>query len=108
MIFAAQLTNQGMTGLGPLRDAEDYGRPWARNWSPWQRSHSHHCPTFKPSTQIHTQLPIGLALELRDQIALSDIAALRITAIAPPSAALQPSQKWIRRPARRPTTFHAK
>jgi 2-methylcitrate dehydratase len=60
---------------------------------------------FFPS-QIHTQGPIGLALELRPQVAASDIAAIRLRTYraAVRSAATDP-QKWD--PQTRETADHS-
>jgi 2-methylcitrate dehydratase len=57
-------------------------------------------------SQIHTQGPISLALELRSQVAVSDIAAIRIQTYgsAVQSAAMEPA-KWA--PQTRETADHS-
>jgi 2-methylcitrate dehydratase len=102
-IFAAQLAQEGMTG-----PAEPFDGPrglWEQavgqrvaleqlggGLEPFRIA----ATSFKffPS-QIHTQGPIGLALELRPQVATSEIAAIRIRTYyaAVRSAATDP-QKW--------------
>ncbi|MGE3535812.1 MAG: MmgE/PrpD family protein [Candidatus Tectimicrobiota bacterium] len=113
-IFAAQLAQQGMTGpaepftgrrglweqafdkqvsLAPL---SDWGKPFRITETTFK---------FYPS-QIHTQGPIGLALELRPQVAWQDLASLAVysygTAVR--SAALEP-EKWD--PQTRETADHS-
>jgi 2-methylcitrate dehydratase len=113
-IFAAQLAQEGMTG-----PAEPFDGPRGL----WEQAVGQHVALeqlgggrepfritgtsfkFFPS-QMHTQGPIGLALELRPQIATSEIAAIRIrtyrTAVR--SAATDP-QKWD--PQTRETADHS-
>src|SRR5207302_122924 len=113
-IFAAQLAQQGMTGPAePFAGRrglweQAVGKPvtlekFGGNGEPFRIT----ATTFKffPS-QIHTQGPIGLALELRSQVAVSDIVALRIRGYraAVSSAATEP-EKWD--PQTRETADHS-
>ncbi|MGH8056473.1 MAG: MmgE/PrpD family protein [Candidatus Entotheonellia bacterium] len=113
-IFAAQLAEQGMTGpaepfeapkglweqaVGKLVTLEKFGgggEPFRITGTSFK---------FFPS-QIHTQGPIGLALELRSRVAPSEIASLRIQTYhtAVHSAATEP-QKWD--PQTRETADHS-
>jgi 2-methylcitrate dehydratase len=113
-IFAAQLAQEGMTG-----PAEPFDGPRGL----WDQAVGQPVPLpdlgggrepfritatsfkFFPS-QIHTQAPIGLALELRNQVAAGDIAAIRIRSYrsAVRSAATDP-QKWD--PQTRETADHS-
>jgi len=113
-IFAAQLAQEGMTG--PAEPFEGPKGLWEQavgkpvTLAPFG---SHGEPfdilatsfKFYPS-QIHTQGPIGLALEMRPRVALSQIASLRIrcygTAVR--SAATE-AQKWD--PQTRETADHS-
>ena len=111
-IFAAQLAQQGMTG--PAEPFEGRRGLWEQavgkpvtlekcggNGEPFRIT----ATTFKFSPHRFTQGPIGLALELRSQVAVSDIAACASTAIALPSVVLPPSRRnGIHRRERRPTT----
>lgn len=113
-IFAAQLAQQGMTGPAEPFEAsrglweQAVGKPvrldtFGGGSEPFRIMGT----LFKnyPS-QIHTQGPIGLALELQPQVALADIATLRVhtyhTALR--GAALEP-QKWD--PKTRETADHS-
>jgi 2-methylcitrate dehydratase len=113
-IFAAQLAQQGMTG--PAEPFEGRRGLWEQavgKPATLGQFGGHGAPfgitatTFKffPS-QIHTQGPIGLALELRPKLALSDIATLRIQGYssAVSSAATEP-EKWD--PQTRETADHS-
>jgi 2-methylcitrate dehydratase len=113
-IFAAQLAQQGMTG--PAEPFEGRRGLWEQavgkavtlgafggNGTPFNIM----ATTFKfyPS-QIHTQGPIGLALELRPQVALSDIAALQLHGYrATVSSPVTEPEKWD--PATRETADHS-
>jgi 2-methylcitrate dehydratase len=125
-IFAAQLASEGMTGpFEPFEGRKGVwesaiGRPIEippnpplqkggtgalndNGGEPFRITQT----TFKyfPS-QIHTQAPIGLALELRPQVELSDIASIRIHSYqsAVSSASTEP-QKWD--PKTRETADHS-
>jgi 2-methylcitrate dehydratase len=124
-IFAAQLAQQGMTGpfepfdgrkglweqavrrevkippFPPLANGGDGG--FAGNGEPFRINDT--IFKFFPS-QIHTQGPIGLALELGSQVAPAEIEAIRIRsyASAVSSAATEP-QKWD--PKTRETADHS-
>lgn len=113
-IFAAQLAQQGMTGPAEPFEGrrglweQAVGKPvtlgeFGGNSEPFRIA----ATTFKffPS-QIHTQGPIGLALELRSKVAVSDIAALHIHGYrsAVSSAATEP-EKWD--PRTRETADHS-
>lgn len=85
-IFAAQLAQRGMTGPAePFSGRrglweQAVGKPvtlgaFGGNGTPFNIMAT--TLKFYPS-QIHTQAPIGLALELRPQVALADIATIRI------------------------------
>lgn len=113
-IFAAQLAQQGMTG--PAEPFEGRRGLWEQavgkpvtlgQFGGKAEPFGIMATTFKffPS-QIHTQGPIGLALELRPQVALADIAALRIQSYrsAVSSAATEP-EKW--NPQTRETADHS-
>jgi 2-methylcitrate dehydratase len=123
-IFAAQLASEGMTGpfepfegrkgvwesaichpieIPPLQKGGQRGFRDSGNGEPFRITQT----TFKyfPS-QIHTQAPIGLALELRPQVELSDIESIRIHSYhsAVSSASTEP-QKW--NPKTRETADHS-
>lgn len=113
-IFAAQLAQQGMTG--PAEPFEGRRGLWEQvikgqtalaALSDWGTPFRITETTFKfyPS-QIHTQGPIGLALELRPQVAWQDLASLAVhsysTAVR--SAAVEP-EKWD--PQTRETADHS-
>jgi 2-methylcitrate dehydratase len=113
-VFAAQLAQQGMTGPAEPFEGrrglwdQAVGKPvtlekFGGKGEPFRITTT----TFKffPS-QIHTQGPIGLALELRSQVAVSDITALRIHGYraAVSSAATEP-EKWD--PQTRETADHS-
>ena len=113
-IFAAQLAQQGMTG--PEAPFEGRRGLWEQtvrapvqlaqfggNGEPFRITQTI-CKAF-PS-QIHTQSPISLALQLREQVALSEIASIRIQAYqsAVRSAATEP-EKWA--PQTRETADHS-
>jgi 2-methylcitrate dehydratase len=113
-VFAAQLAQHGMTGPAEPFEGrrglwdQAVGKPvtlekFGGNGEPFRIT----ATTFKffPS-QIHTQGPIGLALELRSQVAVSDIVALRIHGYraAVSSAATEP-EKWD--PQTRETADHS-
>jgi 2-methylcitrate dehydratase len=113
-IFAAQLAEQGMTG--PAEPFEGSKGVWEQavgkpvtleKFGGGGEPFGITATSFKffPS-QIHTQGPIGLALELRSQVPLSEIASLRIQtyATAVRSAATEP-QKWD--PQTRETADHS-
>lgn len=113
-IFAAQLASEGMTGpFEPFEGRKGVwesaiGRPvelgkFGGNGEPFRITQT----TFKyfPS-QIHTQAPIGLALELRPQVELSDVESIRIQSYhsAVSSASTEP-EKWD--PKTRETADHS-
>jgi 2-methylcitrate dehydratase len=113
-VFAAQLAQAGMTGPeapfeGPrgLWD-QAIGQPVALEPFGGEREPFRIMATSFKSfpSQIHTQGPIALALELRAQVAPADIAAIRLrtyrTAVR--SAATEP-QKWD--PRTRETADHS-
>jgi 2-methylcitrate dehydratase len=113
-IFAAQLAQEGMTGPAePFDGARGLWEQAVGQRVALERFGAGREPfritatsfKFFPS-QIHTQGPIGLALELRPQVATSEIAAMRIrtyrTAVR--SAATDP-QKWD--PQTRETADHS-
>ncbi len=113
-IFAAQLAALGMTG--PAAPFEGRRGLWAQavhapvQLQPWW----HDDPTprilathFKRfPCQIHTQGPIGLALDLRPRIVLAELAAIEVVtyASAVRSAAAEP-EKWA--PQTRETADHS-
>ena len=114
-LFAAQLAQAGMTGPEEpfsgrrgLWEQAGVTRPvvlerFGGHGEPFRIMHS----LFKSyPSQIHTQGPISLALQLRPQVALADIAALRIQAYASAvsSAATEPA-KWA--PQTRETADHS-
>jgi 2-methylcitrate dehydratase len=113
-IFAAQLAQEGMTGPAEPFDGprglwdQAVGQPVALEQlgggsEPFRIT----ATSFKffPS-QIHTQAPIGLALELHAQVSAEDISAIRIRSYrsAVRSAATDP-QKWD--PQTRETADHS-
>jgi 2-methylcitrate dehydratase len=113
-IFAAQLAHEGMTGPAEPFDGarglweQAVGQPvtlqtFGGGREPFRISDTSF--KFFPS-QIHTQGPIGLALDLRPQVAVSDMASIRLrtyrTAVR--SAATDP-QKWD--PQTRETADHS-
>ena len=113
-IFAAQLAQEDMTGPAEPFDGsrglweQAVGKPVTLQTFGGGREPFRIAETsfkFVPS-QIHTQGPIGLALELHPQVAASDIAAIRVrtyrTAVR--SAATDP-QKWD--PHTRETADHS-
>jgi 2-methylcitrate dehydratase len=113
-IFAAQLAQEGMTGPAEPIDGsrglweQAVGQPIALQQLGGGREPFRITATsfkFFPS-QIHTQGPVGLALELRPRVATSEIAAIRVrtyrTAVR--SAATDP-QKWD--PQTRETADHS-
>jgi 2-methylcitrate dehydratase len=113
-IFAAQLAQEGITGPEAPFDGprglwdQAVGQPvMLERFGGGHESFRIAATSFKffPS-QIHTQGPIGLALELRSQVKPSDIAAIRLrtyrTAVR--SAATDP-QKW--EPQTRETADHS-
>jgi 2-methylcitrate dehydratase len=121
-VFAAQLAAEGMTGpsqpfegrkglwesaLGRTIEIPPF--PAFARWGAGQPGEPFKITQtifkFYPS-QIHTQAPIGLALELRPKAALSDIAAIRIHCYhsAVSSAASEP-EKWD--PKTRETADHS-
>jgi 2-methylcitrate dehydratase len=113
-IFAAQLAQEGMTGPAEAFDGprglwdQAVGQPIALGQLGGGREPFRIMDTsfkFFPS-QIHTQAPIGLALELRTQVPAEDIAAIRIRSYrsAVRSAATDP-QKWD--PQTRETADHS-
>jgi 2-methylcitrate dehydratase len=113
-IFAAQLAQEGMTGPAGAFDGprglwdQAVGQPVALEQLGGGRELFRITATsfkFFPS-QIHTQAPIGLALELRTQVPAEDIAAIRIRSYrsAVRSAATDP-QKWD--PQTRETADHS-
>ncbi len=113
-IFAAQLAQEGMTGPGEPFEGpkglweQAIGKPvtlgrFGGDGEPFGIS----ATSFKhfPS-QIHTQGPIGLALELRSRVAVSEIASLRIRGYrAAVRSAATESQKWD--PQTRETADHS-
>src|SRR5262245_10353520 len=113
-IFAAQLAQEGMTGPAEPFDGprglwdQAVGQPVALEQLGGGREPFRISATsfkFFPS-QIHTQAPIGLALELHAQVPAEDIAAIRIRSYrsAVRSAATDP-QKWD--PQTRETADHS-
>ena len=113
-IFAAQLAQEGMTGPAEAFDGprglwdQAVGQPVALEQFGGGREPFRIMATsfkFFPS-QIHTQAPIGLALELHTQVPAEDIAAIRIRSYrsAVRSAATDP-QKWD--PQTRETADHS-
>jgi 2-methylcitrate dehydratase len=114
-IFAAQLAQQGMTGPAEPFDGrrglweQAVGAPvsitpWKGDGTPWRIMATH----FKrfPS-QIHTQGPISLALDLRPRVTLAEIAALHISTYAMPCAVQRQNRRngLRRRGKRRITVF---
>jgi 2-methylcitrate dehydratase len=113
-IFAAQLAQEGMTGPAEPFDGprglweQAVGQPVALQQLGSGREPFRITGTsfkFFPS-QIHTQGPIGLALELHPQVGRSEIAAIRVRTYhsAVRSAATDP-QKWD--PQTRETADHS-
>ena len=113
-IFAAQLAQEGMTGPAEPFDGprglwdQAVGRPVALEQLGGGREPFRISATsfkFFPS-QVHTQGPIGLALELHPQVPTAEIAAIRIRSYRPAvrSAATDP-QKWD--PQTRETADHS-
>jgi 2-methylcitrate dehydratase len=113
-IFAAQLAQEGMTGPAEAFDGprglwdQAVGQPVVLEQLGGGREPFRITATsfkFFPS-QIHTQAPIGLALELRTQVPAEDIDAIRIRSYrsAVRSAATDP-QKWD--PQTRETADHS-
>ena len=113
-IFAAQLAQEGMTGPAEPFDGprglwdQAVGQPVALGQFGGGREPFRITATsfkFFPS-QIHTQAPISLALELQAQVPAEDIAAIRIRSYrsAVRSAATDP-QKWD--PQTRETADHS-
>jgi 2-methylcitrate dehydratase len=113
-IFAAQLAQEGMTGpAGPFDGPrglwdQAVGQPigleqFGGGPEPFRIAETSF--KFFPS-QIHTQGPIGLALELRSQVPAAQISAIRIRTyrVAVRSAATDP-QKWA--PQTRETADHS-
>ena len=113
-IFAAQLAQQGMTG--PEEPFEGRKGLWQQAVGTPVRLKTFgqddtgfrilsNIFKFYPS-QIHTQSPIGLAVELRSQVAAAEIAAIRIRTYrtAASSAATEP-EKWT--PKTRETADHS-
>ena len=113
-IFAAQLAQEGMTGPAEPFDGprglwdQAVGRPVALERLGGGREPFRITATsFKVfPAQIHTQAPIGLALELQAQVPAADIAAMRLRSYrsAVRSAATDP-QKWD--PQTRETADHS-
>jgi 2-methylcitrate dehydratase len=113
-IFAAQLAQQGMTG--PEAPFEGHRGLWEQvvgtpvqlgsfggDGEPFRITST----IFKAfPSQIHTQGPISLALRLRSQVGVSDIAAIRLRSYrtAVRSAASEP-EKWA--PQTRETADHS-
>jgi 2-methylcitrate dehydratase len=113
-IFAAQLAEQGMTGPPAPFDGrrgvwqQAVGAPVDLPAFDPERSGFRILSTifkFYPS-QIHTQAPIGLAVELRSQVAPEEIDAIHIRTYraAASSAATEP-EKWA--PKTRETADHS-
>ena len=113
-VFAAQLAVQGMTG--PFEPFEGRRGLWAQavggsvqfdGLAGRGESFRISETTFKSyPSQIHTQGPIALALELRPQVATADIESILIYAyhVAASSAATEP-EKWA--PKTRETADHS-
>ena len=116
-IFAAMLASQGMSGPGEPFDGkrglweQAVGKPVEipefptgdRSGDPFRITQT--IVKSYPS-QIHTQAPIGLALELRKEVALADIESIHIDTYR--SAASNPSnepEKWD--PKTRETADHS-
>jgi 2-methylcitrate dehydratase len=113
-IFAAQLAQEGMTGPAEAFDGprglwdQAVGRPVTlEHFGGGNEPFRIMATSFKffPS-QIHTQAPIGLAVELHTQVPTEEIAAIRIRSYrsAVRSAATDP-QKWD--PQTRETADHS-
>jgi 2-methylcitrate dehydratase len=113
-IFAAQLAREGMTGPAEPFDGprglwdQAVGQPVVLGQLGGEREPFRITATsfkFFPS-QIHTQAPIGLALDLHSQVPTEDIAAIRVRSYrsAVRSAATDP-QKWD--PQTRETADHS-
>ena len=120
-IFAAQLAAKGMTGpFEPFEGrrglwAQALGNPAETSPLPKLGNANSDCPTgfrimettFKSfPSQIHTQAPIEMALELRSRFSLDDIESIRIHSYAGAisSAATEP-EKWD--PKTRETADHS-
>lgn len=113
-IFSAQLAQQGMTGPEAPIDGrrglwqQAVGKPVEITaFDPAADGFRILSTIFKSyPSQIHTQGPISLALELRQQVQASDIAAIHIRAYqaATSSAATEP-EKWA--PKTRETADHS-
>lgn len=114
-VFAAQLAQAGMTG--PEKPFDGRRGLWEqagvtkpvvleRFGGPGEAFRIMDSLFKSYPSQIHTQGPISLALQLRPQVALADIAALRIHAYAAAvsSAATEPA-KWA--PQTRETADHS-
>ncbi len=113
-IFSAQLAEQGMTGpAAPLEGRrglwqQAVGEPVEISpFDPAADGFRILSTIFKSyPSQMHTQGPIGLALELRQQVQWADIASIRIHTYqtATSSAATEP-EKWA--PKTRETADHS-
>ena len=114
-IFAAQLAADGM--MGPAQPFEGAEGLWQRalvgkqvrpkalggNGEPFRITQT----TFKnyPS-QIHTQAPVGLALELQPRVAVADIKSIKIRSyLSAVSSASDEPEKWD--PKTRETADHS-
>ena len=118
-VFAALLASRGMTGPGEAFEGrrglweQAVGRPVTIPDFPIGDARSDNDPfritrtIFKAyPSQIHTQAPIGLALQLRDKIALNEIASIHIETykVAASTASSEP-EKWD--PKTRETADHS-
>ena len=113
-VFAAQLAEKGMSGPSqPFEGrrglwAQAVGRPVEPPDLEGSESSFRILDTIFKSypSQIHTQAPIGLALELRSQVDLADIESIQIWAynVATSSASSEP-EKWD--PKTRETADHS-